>query len=266
MLLTLMAWLPLSAKLLLTAAIVVTASVTTERAGPFIGGLVVSLPMTIWPAYLFLTIDHDGAFVASTAVAGLVMNSVTAVLMLVYVRMAQHVRVEPSIAAAVAVWVLMGVVLKTLEWSFLGAALFNLVAYSVCMRIVRPYRDAPLPKLQRRWTDLPARTLFVCALMGTILLVSTWAGPVATGFIAAFPITTVSTVLILNSRIGGKATAAMVANGMRGMVGISLGMAALHLTIVPIGPVVALALMLAIAVGWNLLTWIQRACRTAAVS
>jgi hypothetical protein len=255
---TLMAWLPLAAKLLLTAAIVVAASVATELAGPFIGGLLVSLPVTIWPAYLFLTLDHDPAFVAASAVAGLVMNAATAVLMLVYVLMAQRFRMGPSIAAAVTVWVLIGIALKNVEWSFLGTVLLNVVAYSSCLWIAWSYRNAPVPRVQRRWYDVPARVAFVCALMAVILLVSTWAGPVVTGFVAVFPIATVCMVLILDSRIGTKGTAAMVATSMRGMVGIAAGMCALHLTILPTGPTIALALMLAIAVAWNLLTWLER--------
>ena len=47
-------WLSLALKLLLTAGIVVTASVIVERAGPLIGALVVTLPVTVWPAYVFL--------------------------------------------------------------------------------------------------------------------------------------------------------------------------------------------------------------------
>ena len=258
MLSILIPWLPLAAKLLLTAAIVTTASITTERAGPFIGGLVVTLPVTVWPAYLFLTFDHDLAFIADSAVAGMVMHAVTAVLMLVYVLMAQRFRLALSLSAAVAVWIGLGLILKSLEWSFVAAAILNLIAYPSCMWIARPYRDAKMPKLVRKWYDIPARVAFVCTLMGTILMVSTWAGPVATGFIAVFPISTVSAVLILNSRIGEKATAAMVANGMRGMSGIALGLPALHLTIVPFGPAVALALLLALPVGWSLLAWVQR--------
>lgn len=48
-------WLPLALKLVLTAGIVVTASVVVERAG----ALVVTLPVTVWPAYVFLSLDHD---------------------------------------------------------------------------------------------------------------------------------------------------------------------------------------------------------------
>lgn len=253
-----MPWLPLAVKLLLTAAIVTAASVTTERAGPFIGGLVISLPVTIWPAYLFLTLDHDAAFVASSAVAGLVMNAATAVLMLVYVLMAQRFWVGLGATAAVAAWVMLGIVFKTVTWSFPAAVLLNAVAYSAALWLARPYRDAPIPKVQRRWYDIPARVLFICVLMGVVLGVSTWAGPVVTGFIAVFPMATLSAALILNPRIGNRGTAAMVATSMRGMVGVGLGLCGLHLTIVPFGPVAGLGLMLVLAASWNLMTWVQR--------
>lgn len=264
MLLTLMTWLPLAVKLLLTAAIVVAASVTTERAGPFIGGLIVTLPVTVWPAYLFLTLDHDAAFIAESAVAGMVMHAVTAVLMLIYVMLAQRRGMLLSLSAAVFAWVLLGIVAKSVTWSFAGALLLNLIAYPSCMWLARSYRDAPMPPLRRQWYDIPLRVVFVCSLMGTILLVSSWAGAVVTGFIAVFPISTVSAVLILNPRVGERATAATVANGMRGMSGIALALPALHLTIVPWGPVVALTLLLAIPVAWSLLAWAQRARRAPA--
>lgn len=258
---TLILWLPLAAKLLLTAAIVVGATLATERAGPFIGGLLVTLPVTVWPAYLFLSLDHDAAFVADAAVAGMVMHGVTAVLMLIYVLVSQRRGLVLSLSAAVGTWVLLGILAKTTEWSFVAAALLNLVAYPTCMRIARSYRYAPMPPMQRKWYDIPARVLFVCSLMGTILVVSHVAGPVVTGFIAVFPISTVSAALILYPRIGSKATAAMVANGMRGMSGIALGLPALHLAIVPFGRVVALTLLLAIPVAWSLLALVQRARR-----
>lgn len=259
MLPTLLSWLPIAAKLLLTAAIVVAASVTTERAGPFVGGLVVTLPVTVWPAYLLLTLDHDAAFVADSALAGLVMHAVSAILMLIFVVLAQRRPMWLSLSAAVTAWVLLGFAAKAVEWSFTGAALSNLIAYSTCMWLAHSYRDAPMPAVLRRWYDIPARVLFVCALMAIILAVSSRAGPVATGFIAVFPISTVSAVLILHPRVGGKATAAMVANGLRGMSGIALALAAMYLTIGPFGPIAALTLLLAIPVGWSLLAWVRRA-------
>ena len=70
-------WLALAVKLVLTAGIVVTASFVTERAGPLIGALVVTLPVTVWPAYVFLSLDHDATFIAASVVGGLAMNAVS---------------------------------------------------------------------------------------------------------------------------------------------------------------------------------------------
>jgi len=81
---------------------------------------------------------------------------------------------------------------------------------------------------------------------------------VVTGFIAVFPIALVSAILILHPRIGGRATAAMAANGIRGMVGICFALAALQLSVIPLGPTVALALLLVIPMAWNLTTYLMR--------
>jgi len=64
-------------KLVLTAGIVVSASVMVERVGPLIGALVVTLPVTVWPAYVFLSLDHDATYVAASAQSGLAVNAVT---------------------------------------------------------------------------------------------------------------------------------------------------------------------------------------------
>ena len=65
-----MFWLSLGLKLVLTAGIVVSASVVVERAGPLIGALVVTLPVTVWPAYVFLSLDHDANYLAASAQSG----------------------------------------------------------------------------------------------------------------------------------------------------------------------------------------------------
>jgi len=254
-----MTWLPVAAKLLLTAAIVVTASIATERAGPLIGALVVTLPATVWPAYLFLSLDHDAAFVAESAVGGLAMNAVNGVFMLVYVVLAQKRGLAISLVVAIAVWIALAFLARLVSWSEIGAIALNLVVYPACVWLVRPYGNVAMPLALRRWYDIPVRTLLVCALMGTVLAFSQWGGPVVTGFIAVFPISTTSSILILQPRIGGRATAAMVAHGILGMAGIGVGLAALHAAIGIVGIVTALTLALLVPVGWNLSAWTIRA-------
>jgi hypothetical protein len=94
--------------------------------------------------------------------------------------------------------------------------------------------------------------------MGTVLVLSTWAGPEATGVLAVYPISTSCTMLILHPRIGGRATAAVIANGLWGLLGIGWGLFALCIAIVPLGTEVGLGLALAVPICWNLSVWAAR--------
>jgi hypothetical protein len=115
-----------------------------------------------------------------------------------------------------------------------------------------------MPLKVRKWYDVPLRTLLVCALMGTVLVISNVVGPVATGFVAVFPISTTSTMLILQPRIGGRASAAVIANGLFGLAGIGAGLTALYISLKPLGIVPALVLALIVPVTWNLTVWAVR--------
>lgn len=243
---------------MLTAGIVVSASYVVERAGPLIGALVVTLPVTVWPAYVFLSLDHDAAFLAASAASGLAVNAVSAVFMLVYLLFAQKRGLVASLVPAVACWFVLAGAVRSLEWSVLDAALLNLAAYSVCLKLGWRYRDVAVPRLPRQWYELPLRTALVCALMAVVLGGSHWAGPGATGMLAVYPISTTSTMLIMHTRIGGRASAAVISNGMWGMFGIGLGLLAMCLSIGPLGTPVALALALLVPVSWNMSVWYVR--------
>ena len=64
-----------------------------------------------------------------------------------------------------------------------------------------------------------------------------------------------SLILILMPRIGGPATAAVLANGLWGMIGFGVAIVALHFAALPLGRAAALSLALAVCVGWNLGLW-----------
>src|SRR5271167_4368242 len=251
-------WLALTVELALTAGIVVTASVVTERAGPLIGALVMTLPVTVWPAYLFLALDHDKAFLAESAVGGLAVNSVNGIFMVVYAALAQRRSLAISLLVALACWIILAAAARTVSWTMMPAIIVNLAVFPICLWVGSGFSEIIMPTTVRKWYDVPLRTLLVCLLMATILLISNLVGPLATGFVAVFPISTTSTMLILHQRIGGPVTAAVVANGIWGLVGLSIGLSALHYSILPTGPVLALTLALAIPVTWNLLVWAAR--------
>ena len=251
-------------KLLATAAIVVGASVIAERAGALTGALVATLPVTIWPAYLFLSLDHDAAYLAQAALSGLAINAVTGLFLLLYAVLAQTRGLIVSLAVAAACWIALAVVTRSVQWTLAGAALMNLVIYPACLWLSRAVRQAKVLQLKHAWYDLPVRTILVCVLMAAILEASHRAGPVFTGILAVYPISSTSMMLILQPRLGGRASAAVSANCLWSLFGISFGLAALYLSIVPFGVPLALALALAVPLLWNLTVWVGH--RRAAVA
>ena len=252
----LISWLPLVAKLIATAAIVVAASVIAERVGALTGALVATLPVTIWPAYVFLSLDHDGAYIAQAALSGLVINAATGLFLLVYAVLAQKRGTFVSLTLAAACWVAFALLARSFGWTFATAALLNLLVYPACLWLGAALRTAEMPRLRHGWYDLPLRTILGCGLMATILEISNWAGPMLTGLLAVFPISSTSLILILQPRIGGRASAAVIANSIWSLFGISFGLAAINLAIVPFGAAFALAAALAIPIVWNLTVWV----------
>ncbi len=76
--------LTLVVRMAVTAAFLIAATVTAERAGPLIGGLVATLPISAGPIYIFLAIDHDAAFIGASALGSMLSNAVTIALSITY--------------------------------------------------------------------------------------------------------------------------------------------------------------------------------------
>src|SRR5664279_3889090 len=251
--------LTLALRMAVTAAFVVSASVITERAGPVIGALVATLPISAGPSYVFLALDHDAAFIAEGALASLPINAATIFLGLTYVLLAQRHNALVSCGVAVAVWVALAVLARTVHWSLAGGLLVNAVTFAICLPLLRRFRHAKMPLIRRRWYDIPLRASLVATLVAIVVTLSKWVGPGLSGTIALFPVVFTSMMVILHPRIGGPATAAVVANSGWGLIGFGLAIAVMHVAALQFGSAVALSLALATCVSWNLgLWWIGR--------
>src|SRR5204863_8951341 len=117
--------LTLGLRMAITAGFVVSASVITERSGPALGALVATLPISAGPSYVFLALDHDAAFIAQGALASLPINAATIFLGLSYVVLAQRRSALVSCSAAVAVWIALALMTRTVHWSRAGGLLVN---------------------------------------------------------------------------------------------------------------------------------------------
>src|SRR5438445_12998247 len=116
-------------RMAITAAFVVSCSVITERSGPVIGALVATLPISAGPSYVFLALDHDAAFVAEGALASLPINAATIFLALTYAALAQRFSVWVSAGAAIAVWLVLASIIRSVQWTLASGLIANAVAF-----------------------------------------------------------------------------------------------------------------------------------------
>jgi hypothetical protein len=247
--------LTLALRMAITAAFVVSASVITERSGPVIGALVATLPFSAGPSYVFLALDHDAAFIAESALASLPINAATLFLGLSYTVLAQRRSLLVSCGIAVVVWLVLAAIARTVHWSLAGGLLANAIAFAICVPLSQRFRHVRMPLVTRRWYDIPLRASLVATLVAIVVTLSGWVGPVVSGIIALFPVIFTSMMLILHPRIGGPATAAVVANGAFGLMGFGIAIAVLHVAALQFGSPIALSLALATCVSWNLALW-----------
>jgi hypothetical protein len=247
--------LTLALRMAITAAFVVTASVITERSGPVIGALVATLPISAGPSYVFLALDHDAAFIAEGALASLPINAATIFLGLTYVVLAQRRSAIVSCLCAVAVWIALASIIRSVQWTLTGGLIANAIAFAICVPLLQRYRHVKMPIVTRRWYDIPLRASLVATLVATVVTSSGWVGPKISGIIALFPVVFTSMMLILHPRIGGPPTAAVLANSAWGLMGLGIAIAVLHIAALQFGSAIGLSLALAICVGWNLALW-----------
>jgi hypothetical protein len=244
--------LTLVVKMAVTAGFVVAATVTAERAGPVIGGMVATLPISAGPVYIFLAMDHDTNFIAQSAVASLVINAANGTYATVYTLLAQKRSLAVSLLGAFVIWLVCVAVLRTVDWSFASALIMNAVVLGVCMALTRDMRHVRMPAFHARPADLLLRAAMVTVLVGVVVTFSFQLGAIGSGALAVFPVVLTSIVL-MHPRAGGKAAAAVLANAPLGLLGFACACAVLHLSAAPFGAAAGLALALLTSLGWSAL-------------
>jgi hypothetical protein len=245
-------------KMAVTAAFLLAATVTAERAGPLVGGLVATLPISAGPVYIFLALDHDAHFIAQSALASLVTNAVNVLFAVTYALLAQKRSLAVSLAGAFVVWIVSSFAAKTIGWTLSLAIAFNAGVIALSLWVVHPLRHVRVTAVPARWYDLLLRALMVAILVGVVVTLSFTIGPAASGSLAVFPIVLTSIIIILHRRIGGPATAAIMANAVIGLGGFGIAVVALYLTAERLGSAIALSLALAVSIGCNMIIYFVR--------
>ncbi|WP_375461476.1 hypothetical protein [uncultured Enterovirga sp.] len=246
------ALLVLGTRMLVTAGVVVAASAAVQRTGPFLGAMVATLPVSAGPAYLFLALDHGPAFVARSALTSLVSVGATSIFVACHAAVAGRLPMPLALLTALAGWVASLAALSQVDWTLGGAFAATVAITLACIGLTRPLRrhvGPPLPPATR-W-ETAFRAVTVMAVVLGVTLVGQALGPEAAGYAALMPVVFSSLVVLLQPRIGGRATAGIMSHGLAGMLGYAPALALLHLAAVPLGAGLALVLALAVCLAWN---------------
>jgi energy-converting hydrogenase Eha subunit E len=246
-------------KIALTAGITVAASIVVERSGPFIGSLIASLPTAGGAALIILAWEHPPAFIAQSAVGSMVANALVAVFALSYAALAQRHGLALSLGSAFGVWFAVAGLTRLVEWDAARAALLIAVVFPLTIVAGARFRSEGLVrrvKLTAR--ELAWRTGVVTLCVIVVTAASHSIGSFASGLFAFFPVAMASFFVILHPRLGGPAAASVAAHVQAPLIGLGLGMLAVHFLAEPIGVWWSYAVGLSIGICWNAMLWVGR--------
>lgn len=252
-------WPLLAAKVATAVAIVIAASRATERAGPFVGALIATLPVSTGPVYVFLAMDHGAAFISEAARMSVAATVGIASFVAAHALAAQRLRTAASLAIATSAWLAAAFALTLRDWTFLEACLLFAAAFALAIKgLARFALTGPAPRAPRARYDLALRAALVAGVVVATTAASHIAGPAATGIIATYPVVFTCLVVIFQPACGGPFTASLLVNSLKGLVGFGTALAVLHLAASRMSAAAALLVALAVAVGWNLTLFLRR--------
>jgi uncharacterized membrane protein (GlpM family) len=250
-------------KIVMTAGIVVAASVVVERSGPFIGALIASLPTAGGAALIILAWEHPPQFIADSAIGSLVANAACALFALTYAALAQRRSLPLSLGGAFLVWLGAVFLARLFDWSAAGAVLLNAVIYPIAIYAGSRFRvTGAIKRVSLSARDLAWRAGVVTLCVIVVTAASSSIGSYFSGVFAFFPVAMGSFFIILQPRIGGPAAASVAAHVQAPLVGLGLSLLTVHLLAVPLGVWWSYLIGLSVGIGWNVLLWLARQRRT----
>jgi uncharacterized membrane protein (GlpM family) len=245
-------WYGFALKMVLTAAVVVATSLAVERSGPFLGALIGALPTAAGAAYTILALEHPPAFIEASAIGSVAINGAVAIFAATYAMLAQRHGLLVSLGVAGIVWFAIAAALRLVDWTPLSAVALTVVIYAVTLPLSWRFRGSTRPvAFVRMRFDIPLRALTVALVVAVVTAASSRIGSFASGMFAIFPIILGSSIVIMHPRIGGKATASMLAHVQLPLIGMVFGFLVVHYLVAPIGVWLALAAGLAVSLAWS---------------
>lgn len=234
--------------------VVVSATMVAERAGPFWGALITSLPVSMGPIYVVMAIDHSDAFIANSTLSSFSVHAAMFVFLATGTVAATRLRPALTVACIIAIWLLCAWAIHSVTWTVGRAIATNITSFTIALIVTKMWGQPGVAiRAPSRWFDLPLRAALVAALTITVSLTSAALGPKTSGIVAVFPVVFISTTIVLLARLGGAATAAILARAVVPLVGLGIALLTAHLMTARFGSVIGLSAALAATLSYSLI-------------
>jgi uncharacterized membrane protein (GlpM family) len=174
---------------LVTAAFVSGVVVLMERASPFIGGIVLALPIVTAPAYLFIILHQDTAFVAQAALGSLATIGAVLLFLVSVIALVGRVPMPLALLGGLCAWFATGLVIRSLPsalWISAGiVAVTGLIAWASGRQVAM---TAPAARGRSPWYEILLRGSAAGLLVAVVSGLAHLLGPTVAGIFASFPV------------------------------------------------------------------------------
>src|SRR5437868_12508499 len=192
-------------KVVLTPALIATATLVGRRWGGTMSGWLVGLPLTSAPVVFFLALDQGTAFATTASLAVLLGTISQAAFAVAYARVAIRTGWLPAAAAGSAVFAVATIAFQQVSLSPLpayGAVLVSLVIGIVF--IPRRERPAATDAVPPDW-DLPVRIVLATGLVLVLTGIAPRIGAHLSGLLSPFPVYAGVLAIFAHRQAGGSA-------------------------------------------------------------
>jgi hypothetical protein len=173
-----------------------------ERASPFIGGIVLALPIVTAPAYVFIILHQDASFVAQAALGSLATVGSVLLFLVTAIALVGRLPMAAVLVAALGAWFVTGLIVRALPAalpiSFGVIAVAGVIAWWSGRHVPM---TAPAARGRSPWYEIALRGCAAGVLVAMVSGLAHLLGPTVAGIFASFPVALMTVCWFLPRRL-----------------------------------------------------------------
>ena len=216
-------------------------TLASHRWGPAVGGVLGAVPAKGGPILLFLALEQNTSFAATSAAASLGGAGGCGVFCLVYARVCRRVEWPLAGAAAYGAFAVTWTVMLLISSWGLAPAFLATIAILLVSRRLLPVAP-PMPRRATARSDLPTRMIAGAAMVVFVTTAGPYFGATISGMLTTIPTVAAVMALFTHAQEGPDRTIGVMRGMTHGLLGFASFLTVVAATLVPLGIVASFAL------------------------